>query len=341
MQQVLNTIYLLSDGYYINLDHKTLKINNKEKSFSIPLHHLNGIIIFGNSCMSAPAMSEFVSDGKQVIFLSSFGKFKSRVEGPKSGNILLRKSQFEMLNDIEKSLRLAKFIVDGKIKNSRFMLLKSSRDSEGECGDALGAAAELLLHDIRDLKGTNNLNEVRGVEGHAAKTYFGNFSNMIKYQNNAFNMENRNRRPPRDPINSILSFVYSLLLCDCVSALESVGLDPQAGVLHSLRPGRPSLALDLMEEFRSIFVDRFCISLINKKQINEDGFINCLGGSVIINDETKKIIISKYQKKKQEEIFHQELGINMRFGLIPLVQAKLLAKYIRGESGCYKPFSQR
>ncbi|NLB56749.1 MAG: type I-C CRISPR-associated endonuclease Cas1, partial [Lentisphaerae bacterium] len=271
-------------------------------------------------------------------FLSENGKFLPRLTGPDSGNVLLRNTQFFKADNEEESHAIAKNIILAKIANSRIILQRFIRDhGEGKDTEALSYAIKHLSQLGRKVQRSFNLDFLRGIEGEAGKTYFSVFSELILAQKESFRFDSRNRRPPLDNVNALLSFVYTLLANDCTSALESVGLDPQVGFLHRMRSGRPSLALDLMEEFRAFFADRLVLSLINLRQIDERGFILSETGAVEMTDDTRKTVLVAYQKRKQEVTRHPFILENAKLGVFFHIQAALLARYLRGDLDGYPP----
>lgn len=343
MKQLLNTLYVMTQGSYLRLDHETLKLDvERETRLQVPIHHLGGIVLFGQVMVSPFVLHRCAEDGRSVVFLGQTGRFKGRLVGPQSGNILLRRAQHAAFDDPAKTLDLCRRIVAGKIHNSRSALLRAAREADGsEDRDALQTAAKELAVGLRTVEFAETPDVARGIEGQAAKSYFAAFPHFVRANRDAFAMDGRNRRPPRDRINALLSFLYALLLNDCQSACETVGLDPQLGFLHALRPGRPSLALDLMEEFRSYLADRLALTLINRRQIAPDDFEERPGGAVSLKEDGRKRVVAAYQNRKQEEITHPTLQQQMPVGLLPLIQARLLARSVRGEDSGYVPFVPR
>lgn len=347
MRQLLNTLYVTSEPSYLHLDHETIRLKVEGKTrVQLPLLNIGAITCFGNVLVSPGLIAKCAMDGRAIVFLDRRGQFRARVEGPRSGNILLRKAQFEQAMNVQKVSSIACDLVAGKIQNSRQMLVRTARETK-ETADrgALHSAARDLkrsLHSlVRAREDTAPAEQVRGIEGDAARVYFGVFDRMIRQQRENFPMHERNRRPPLDRLNALLSFLYTLLVNDCVSAAEGVGLDPQMGFLHTPRPGRPSLALDLMEELRVPCADRLAIALINLRQINAEDFEARPGGAVLLTADGRKKVITAYQKRKQETIRHPLLDRSLEVGLIPHVQARLLARMIRGDSSQYIPFLLR
>jgi CRISPR-associated protein Cas1 len=259
-----------------------------------------------------------------------------------SGNVLLRCAQHEAMRDPERTLSIARNMVGGKIQNSRQIVLRGAREADDPSdAQALRNTADALANAVGRVPQCHDLETLRGIEGESARAYFSTFDRMIKEERDAFKMDGRNRRPPIDPINALMSFLYALILNDCVAAAEGVGLDPQMGFLHALRPGRAALALDLMEELRSVLADRLVLTLINRRQVSAKDFTQRAGGAVHMEDAARKEVIIAYQKRKQEEITHPVLDQKMPLGLVPHVQARLLARVLRGDLEGYPPFLYR
>jgi CRISPR-associated protein Cas1 len=289
--------------------------------------------------MSPHLMNRCAEDGREVTFLDYAGRFKCRVVGPVSGNVLLRKAQYDAHADAAKTLAIARQIVAGKIKNARQTLLRAARESSNEdTSSVLRIPAEAIGNLLLSLPNMTTVDEVRGIEGQAAACYFAAFGSMITQPKSEFAFTNRTRRPPRDRVNALLSFVYALLTGDCISAAEGVGLDPQFGYLHVLRPGRPALALDLVEEFRSYIADRLVLTLINKRQITPNHFEERPGDSILLTADGRKTVLAAYQARKQEQVSHPLLQNTTSLGLIPHLQARVLARHLRGDLPHYLPF---
>jgi len=344
MHQLLNTLYVTTEGAYLHLDHDTLRVEvDRETRLRVPLHHLGSVVCFGDSLISPSLLGRCAEDGRTVVFLSSHGRFRCRVEGPVSGNVLLRRAQHHALDDAAKTAAIARSIVAGKIQNCRQSLLRGARDAKSDAdGSVLRDAAEQLARLLRALEHAEDMDEIRGHEGAAARCYFGAFDHMVREDFRAdFHMEQRTRRPPRDRINALLSFLYALLLNDCSAAAQGVGLDPQIGFLHGLRPGRLGLALDLMEELRPVLADRLALTLVNRAQLVAGDFTEREGGAVEMTEAGRKQVIVAYQERKQHEITHQTIEEKMPLGLVPHVQARLLARHLRGELASYPPFLYR
>ena len=340
MKKLLNTLYVSTQGLYLRQEGETVVVELKQEvKLRLPIHTLSGIVCFGNVMCSPFLLGLCSQRGVHVSFLTEHGRFLSRVVGPISGNVLLRQQQFRVVDDPDRAASLARSIVLSKILNSRSVLRRRIRD-HGELEQVTDAAAA-MANCARKLQNTIDINQIRGLEGEAANLYFGVFDCLIVAQKEHFTFQKRSRRPPLDPVNALISFFYTLLAHDCVGALESVGLDPQMGFLHALRPGRPSLALDLMEEFRAAMADRVALSLINLKQIAAKDFVISESGAVIMNDDARKTALATWQKKKQEEIVHPFLNEKISLGLLPYAQALLLARHLRGDLDAYPPFLLR
>lgn len=341
MKQLLNTLYVMTQGAYLTLDHDTVKVEVEGKSqMQVPLHHLGSLVLMGNVMISPFLLGRCADDGRSVAILDRNGRFKCRMIGKTSGNVLLRQAQYEFVRDETKAREIARNIVAGKIKNSREVLMRAARESVIQAEiETLKRAAEILAGSLHRLKDAPDTDAIRGHEGESASAYYGVFDLMVKDAERAdFKMDGRTRRPPLDRMNGLLSFLYTLLLHDCVSAAEGVGLDSQMGFLHVLRPGRPSLGLDIMEELRSLLADRLALTLINRKQVTGKDFDVRPGGATLLNDEGRKTVIVAYQKRKQEEFHHPILDEQTPFGLLPHVQARLLARHLRGDLEDYTPF---
>jgi len=340
MRKLLNTLYVTTPGSYLSKDGENIviKVENHER-FRIPVHNVEGIICFGFLGASPSLMAMCAERNIGLSFLSENGYFLGRVSGPVSGNVLLRRKQYRLADDPLFSGEISRIFVAGKILNCRTVLQRALRDHPNESSSpAIEAAINTLgVKQKHVLKCIDN-NVLRGIEGEAAYTYFGVFDHLIIAQKGDFYFKGRNRRPPMDNVNALLSFVYTLLAHEVRSALESVGIDPCVGFLHTDRPGRQSLALDMMEEFRPYLADRLVLTLINRKQINEKGFISREAGGIIMNDETRKELLTAWQKRKQEEIMHPFLQVMVPVGLLPYCQALLLARYLRGDLDSYPVF---
>lgn len=340
MRQLLNTLFVTTQGAYLSRDGETVLVRvEHENKLRVPIHTLGGIVCFGQVSCSPPLMELCGDRNVAISFLSEQGRFYARVQGPVSGNVLLRREQYRRADSQHESAEIARSIVLAKIANCRAVLLRAGRDRPDTPESAqTEAASKRLAWLLNDLRQPAPLEVVRGREGDAARIYFEVFDHLITTQKDDFFFRERSRRPPLDNVNALLSFTYTLLVHDVAAALETVGLDPAVGFLHRDRPGRPSLALDLMEEFRPILADRITLSLINRQQVKGKGFRKTESGAVTMDDATRKEVLVAYQKRKQEEIQHPFLNETLAVGLLPHVQAMLLARYLRGDLDGYPPF---
>ena len=343
MRKLLNTLYVSSQGSYLRKEGETVVVEREqEKVLQLPIHTIGGIVCFGN-VLCSPFLLGFCAERDiAVSFLTEYGKFLAAVRGPVSGNVLLRRAQYRMADDEATTKSIAANIVAGKLANTRIVLNRAIRD-HGERMDAasIKSASAAIDRLIDELGRASDSDAVRGFEGMAAAEYFGVFNELIVDQKEGFAFKDRNRRPPLDPVNALLSFVYTLLAHDIRSALETVGLDPAVGFLHRDRPGRPGLALDLMEEFRPVIADRLVLSLINRKQVDQKGFKQAENGAVVMDDATRKIVLVEYQNRKQDEVEHPYIDEKVPVGLLYFIQANLMARYIRGDIDGYPPFFWR
>ena len=341
--QLLNTLYVTTADTYLRLDNDTLRVEvERETRLRVPLHHLTAVVCFGHTGLSAPLMHRLADEGIALVLLDDNGRFKARLEGAVSGNVLLRQAQFQRVADPVFTLDLARACVAGKIKNTRQVLLRGARESKlADDAQRLSRMADDLAASLRALPAAADLDVLRGLEGEAARQYFGGLNLLVRVDaRDAFQMDGRTRRPPRDRLNALLSFLYAMLMNDCRSAIEAAGLDPQVGFLHALRPGRAALALDLMEEFRP-WADRLALTLINRAQLDANGFLVHESGAVALMPEARKAVVVAYQERKREEIQHPLLQQTVPLGLIPLVQARLLARAVRDDATPYVPFVGR
>lgn len=341
MHSIQNTLYVMTQQAYVRLENATVRIDvEKVKKLQVPLHHLGGLVCFGNVMLSPSLMHRLADEGKSLVLLDQNGRFKARLEGGVSGNILLRKAQYKAADDPAMILEIARAIIAGKIRNSRTVVLRGARETNDPVEvQQLTTVAESLANGLSNLKHATEVDTVRGLEGEAAKNYFSAFSLILKPQyRDDFAFNGRTRRPPLDRINALISFLYAMLMNDCRSALEAVGLDPQLGYLHVVRPGRAALALDLQEEFRSVVVDRLALTLINRGQVTANDFDDREGGAVMLNEKGRKAVVLAWQERKQEEVQHPLLETKMPIGLLPFMQARILARTIRGEMEGYIPF---
>lgn len=344
MRQFLNTLYVTTPHAYVRLEGDTLVVEiEREKKLQVPLHHLGGLVTFGDVLISPALLHRCADDGRGVVLLDRNGRFKARLEGAVSGNILLRQAQHAAAFDPGRTLELARACVAGKLRNSRQVLLRGARDAaDAEDAAALRQAARLIAGHLRRVPEAGDADTLRGLEGDSARVYFGVCSRLIRHDRRpAFGIDGRSRRPPLDRFNALISFLYTLLTHDCRSALEGVGLDPQLGYLHVVRPGRPALALDLVEEFRATLADRLAVTLVNRGQLAERDFEFRPGGAVYLRDDARRNVIVAYQQRKQEEIAHPLLGQAVPIGLLPHLQARLFARALRGDMESYVPYLHR
>jgi CRISPR-associated protein Cas1 len=341
MKQLLNTLYVSTEDAYLRLDGETVILSvEKVKRNQVPLHHLGAIVCLGRVGLSPQLMARCMSDGRSIVWLDENGRFRARVEGPVNGNILLRQAQFRVADQVDKALMLSKCFIAGKLRNSRNVLMRSARDNPNEAErEQLARAAKALAINLRNLEHVESAASVLGLEGDAGRIYFEQMNIMIKpAMRTMFEYKGRSRRPPKDNVNAGLSFLYALIANDCRSALETVGLDPQLGFFHEVRPGRPSLALDLMEEFRAVLGDRLVLTLINRGQLQQGDFDYREGGAVYLNDKGRQTVVRAYQERKKETLQHPVLETAVEIGLLPLLQARMLARYLRGDVETYIPF---
>ncbi|MCO5123019.1 MAG: type I-C CRISPR-associated endonuclease Cas1c [Rhizobacter sp.] len=341
--QLLNTLYVTTPDSWLRLDNDTLRVEvERETRLRVPLHHLQAVVCFGHTGLSAPLMHRLAEDGIALVLLDNHGRFKARLEGAVSGNVLLRQAQHAAVRDAAFTLGVARAVVAGKLKNQRQVLLRGAREAkQADDEAALTRAALDLAASLRALPAAGSLDALRGIEGEGARTYFAALNRLVRPDlRGVFAMDGRTRRPPRDRMNALLSFFYSMWMNDCRSACEAAGLDPQVGFLHAVRPGRAALALDLMEEFRP-FADRLALTLINRAQVSAKDFVEREGGAVLLEGDARKAVVVAYQERKQEALTHALLAQSIALGIVPLVQARLLARHVRGEAEGYVPFLMR
>jgi CRISPR-associated protein Cas1 len=341
MYTLLNTLYVMTPYAYAHLENTTVRIDvDHEKKLQVPLHHIGGLVCFGNVMVSPALMHRLADEGKSLVLLEDSGRFKARLEGPVSGNILLRQAQHKQAATPEFALDVARAIIAGKLKNSRALIMRGAREApDSDEAASLTRTADNLAASLRAIKDAPDLDTLRGLEGEAARGYFEALNRIVKPQaRDAFALNGRTRRPPLDRFNALLSFLYSMLMNDCRSALETVGLDPQLGFLHAVRPGRAALALDLQEEFRSVLADRLALTLINRGQVTEGDFDLREGGAVMLNDKGRRKVVTAWQERKQEEVTHPLVETKMPLAILPFVQARFLARTLRGEMQSYLPY---
>lgn len=346
MKHLLNTLYVTTQGAYLSKDGETVLVRvEKETKLRVPIHTLSGIVCFGQVSCSPPLMGFCAENHVALCYLTEQGKFLARVQGPVNGNVLLRREQYRRADSPESSAGLARTVVAAKLANCRTVLLRALREygDNPQIGDAAGRLARniQMLENAASNGAAASVDAVRGIEGDGARNYFCVFDHLITTAKEHFFFHERSRRPPLDNVNALLSFLYTLLVHDIVGALEAVGLDPAVGFLHRDRPGRPGLALDLMEELRPVLADRLALSLINRRQVHEDGFEKSEAGGVVMDAPTRKEVLLAWQKRKQEEIQHPFICERIPFGLMPHVQALLLARHLRGDLDAYPAFFWR
>jgi CRISPR-associated protein Cas1 len=340
MRKLQNVLYVTVPETYLALDGETVVIKKEEQvAMRLPLHNLENIVSFGYSGCSPALMGACAERDIGLCFLTPYGKFLARVSGKVRGNVLLRKKQYQLSEDAAESVKIGGCFLVGKIANCRKVIERAIRDHALLVDlERLRVVSSSLKEQMRAIEGCKTNEDLMGREGSAAKIYFSAFDQLILQQKEDFYFTERSRRPPLDNLNSLLSFLYTLLVNDVSSALETVGLDPYVGFLHQDRPGRPSLALDMMEELRPVFADRLALSLVNRKQISGKGFTEKESGGILMDDETRKKVLTAWQERKKETIVHPFLKEKMEFGLIPHVQALLLARHLRGDLDAYPPF---
>ncbi len=340
MKKLKNTLYVTTPDAYLSLDGENIVLSvNREERGRMPLHLLESIVVFGHLGASPALLGKCAEYGIVVTFLSPSGKFLSRSVGKTYGNVIVRRTQYRVADDPVRSLHIAANMISAKMTNSAAVLRRAVSDHRERVD------AELIEHAAADIKSgavqaysVSSAESLRGLEGECANRYFSVFDELILSQKDCFRYDGRSRRPPMDPVNAMLSFGYSLMTSICTSALESAGLDPYVGFFHTERPGRCSLSLDLLEEFRAPFVDRFVLTMINKKIVSEASFHEKENGAILLTDDARREFLVQWQKKKSEEIMHPYLKEKVEWGMVPFVQAMLLAKYLRGDLDDYPPF---
>ncbi|MBL8330848.1 MAG: type I-C CRISPR-associated endonuclease Cas1 [Rubrivivax sp.] len=339
--QLLNTLYVLSPDSRLRLENDTLRVEVEDETrLRVPLHHLQSVVCFGHVAISAPLMHRLAEDSIALVLLDANGRFKARLEGPTQGNVLLRQAQHLIVQKPDALLRMARALVAGKLRNQRHVLLRGARDAKDAADiQRLTRAADDLAASLRALPAAADLDVVRGIEGEAARSYFDVFNCLIRADlRDEFGISGRTRRPPKDRSNALLSFFYSMWMNDCRSACEAVGLDPQVGCLHVLRPGRAALALDLMEEFRPM-ADRLALTLVNRGQLKPKDFVLREGGAVLLEPEARKGVVKAFQERKLETLTHPLLAESVPVGLLPLIQARMFARALRADTQTYIPFT--
>lgn len=340
MKKLLNTLYISNPLYYLSLDGENIVVKQENETVArLPLHNLQNIVTFSYVGASPMLMKACVERNIDLCFMTHSGRFGARVTGEVYGNVLLRKTQYRYSDDKNKSLEIAKNFITGKLYNSYSTISRTIRDHGIRVNTKYLDEAKIKLRaSMGRIIDCKNNEELMGIEGEAAQTYFSVFDDMIINQKDKFRFLSRSRRPPLDNVNAMLSLLYSLLTNDCAAALQGVGLDPYVGFLHRDRPGRVSLALDLMEELRSVFVDRMVLTLINRGQVSNKDFVKKDNGAVVLEDSARKTILNEWQNKKKTQITHPYLKEKLEWGIVPHVQAMLLARYIRGDIDEYPAF---
>lgn len=340
MRKLLNTLFVLSEDSYLSLDGENVVVERgKTETARFPLHTLEGILTFAYAGASPALMGACARRGVDLVFFTQRGRFLARTTGEERGNVLLRQAQYRASDSLYESVRLAKGFILGKIYNARWVLERATRDHPMRVPvERLKSLSSQLAAALANAESCETPGELLGIEGEAAQAYFSGFDSLILQQREAFAFSGRSRRPPLDPINALLSFAYSLLARDCAAALEGVGLDPYVGFLHRPRPGRASLALDLMEELRCVYADRFVLSCVNQRILTGEHCHRQESGAVFLTDEGRRAFLSAWQKRRQEAITHPFLGEKLPWGLVPYVQALLLARTLRGDLERYPPF---
>lgn len=340
MKKLLNTLYVTSEDSYLSLDGENIVVLDKEREIGrLPLHNLEGIVSFGYRGTSPALMGACAERNISLCFVSPSGRFLARVTGRVKGNVVLRDKQYRTCMDEAASLEIAKNCITGKVHNARWVLERAVRDHGMQIDAEKVRRASLFLKDAAlRIRASESKDRLRGYEGEAASVYFGIFDEMILQQKKDFAFSGRNKRPPTDNVNAMLSFVYTLLTNNIAAALETVGLDPYVGVFHTERPGRVSLALDLIEELRPVLADRFVLSMVNKKIVQRGDFLKKENGAVLMKEDARRRFLTEWQNRKKETLTHPYLQEKVEWGMVPYVQAMLLARYLRGDLDAYPPF---
>ena len=338
MKKLLNTLYITRPECYLHKERETVVIKHGDNKLGqFPMLALQNILCFGQVSVSPGLMAACLESGVGLSFFTEFGKFQAQVMGMPKGNVLLRRTQYRWADDEEKSVSVARLMIAAKVGNCRAVLMREQRNHGAS--DALAHAAEKMAALLENIRHARNVPQLMGLEGEAASVYFGVFNSLLR--SHGFEFSGRVRRPPGDPVNALLSFAYVLLASECASALAGVGLDPYVGLLHQDRPGRKSLALDLMEELRAPLADRFVLTLINRGQMKLDDFVTEASGAVRLKDDARKTFLTAYQERKKESLKHPYLEESIELGLLPHAQALLLARHLRGDMQYYTPFAVR
>jgi CRISPR-associated protein Cas1 len=335
----LNTLYVVTRAAALHRDHLTIRVvAERQTRLVVPIHQLESVAVFGGVRVTPAVMALCAERGVAVCFLTESGRLMSRVDAPASGNVLLRREQYRWADRPERRAEIARAVVAGKVHNARNLLLRAGRESDLPADQAaLSSAAARLADALPAIGRADDVDSVRGHEGDAARVYFEAFPAMVRQNRDVFRLNGRTRRPPLDPMNALLSFLYSLLTADCTAAAAAAGLDPSVGFLHTDRPGRPGFALDLMEEFRPLLADRLALALVNRQQVKPSGFTTRDGGAVSMDEATRRAVLGAYQQRKREEVTHPLLEQKVPVGRLPFLQARIAARYIRGDLPAYVP----
>jgi CRISPR-associated protein Cas1 len=342
MKRHLNTLFVTTQGAYLHRDNDNIVVSvDREERLRLPVHNLGSIICFGRVLCTPSLLGHCAENGVAVSFLSEHGRFLARVDGPAHGNVLVRRRQYRMSDDQACTTEIARWIVSAKLTNARSQLVRQIRERALPQDSQVGVASRRLRVILKSVSSAGDVDAIRGHEGEAARVYFSCFDSLIRSEDPRFRFESRSRRPPLNRVNALLSFIYTILLHDVQSATDAVGLDPAVGYLHRDRPGRPGLALDLMEEFRPWLADRLAAALINRNQISADDFETVESGAVMLDESGRKTLLTAYQNRKQEETYHPFLDEKVTIGSLFFVQALLLARFVRGEIDAYPPFMPR
>jgi CRISPR-associated protein Cas1 len=339
MDVQLNTLYVVTRAATLRRDHLTVRVEvERQTRLTVPIHQLESVAVFGSVHVTPAVMALCAERGVAVTFLSESGRLLCRVDAPCSGNVLVRREQYRRADQPGPRAEVARGIIAGKVHNARNLLLRGARETdEPEDRSTLAGAAQHLADTLPALGQAADVDSLRGHEGDAARVYFDAFSALVRQNREAFRLNGRTRRPPLDPMNALLSFLYGLLLADCTAAATAAGLDASVGFLHVDRPGRPGLALDLMEEFRPLVADRIALTLVNRQQVKPSGFTTRDGGAVQMDEATRRAVLAAYQQRKREEVTHPLLEQKVPLGRLPFLQARILARHLRGDLPSYVP----
>ena len=343
MLELQNTLYATTPGTTLRLDHDTVRvIIDQQTRARLPLVRLQAIVAIGQVTVTTPLIHRCAEDGRDIAWFTTYGRFRARIVGTNTGNVLLRRAQHQALNDPQRTMAISRQFVAGKIQNSRTLILRASRDNpDARASQRLQETAEHLADLLETARTSNGLNHLRGTEGAAARACFASFSLMIRGDTETFALNGRTRRPPRDRTNALLSFLYALLRGECDAAAEGVGLDSQIGYLHTLRPGRAALALDLMEELRPAIADRLALKLVNRRQLHANHFEETPGGAVSLTDQGRRKVLDAYEQLKTTTTTHRLLKQKLPIGIVPHIQARILARHLRGDLAHYIPHLTR